>query len=92
MRERSGSMVVLDPRPRSHGFEPHRRHCVVSLCKTHLSLVLVQPRKTRPDITVTDRLLMRRKESNQTISRGCCGFVWVSFSVFSYFLDAMGRL
>ena len=29
---------VLDSRPRGHGFEPHRRHCVVSLSKTHLSL------------------------------------------------------
>ena len=26
---------VLDSRPRGHGFEPHRRHCVVSLSKTH---------------------------------------------------------
>ena len=29
---------VLDSRPRSRGFEPHRRHCVVSLSKTHLFL------------------------------------------------------
>ena len=28
---------VLDMRPKGHGFEPHRRHCVVSLSKTHLS-------------------------------------------------------
>ena len=28
---------VLDSRPRGHGFEPHRRHCVVVLSKTHLS-------------------------------------------------------
>ena len=26
---------VLDSRPRGHGFQPHRRHCVVSLSKTH---------------------------------------------------------
>ena len=26
---------VLDLRPRGHGFEPHRHHCVVSLSKTH---------------------------------------------------------
>ena len=56
---------VLDSRPRGHGFEPHRRHCVVSLSKnTNPSLVLVQPRKTRP--FVTERLLMGREESNQT--------------------------
>ena len=47
------------------GFEPHRRHCVVSLSKNiNPSLVLVQPRKTRPFIA--ERLLMGRKESNQT--------------------------
>ena len=45
-------------------FEPHRRHCVVSLSKNiNPSLVLVQPRKIRPFIT--ERLLMGRKESNQ---------------------------
>ena len=56
---------VLDSRPRGRGFEPHRRHCVVSLSKyINPSLVLVQPRKTRPYIT--ERLLMGRKESNQT--------------------------
>ena len=31
------------------GFEPHRRHCVMSLRKNiNPSLVLVQPRKIRP--------------------------------------------
>ena len=28
---------VLDSRPKGRGFEPHGRHCVVSLSKTHLS-------------------------------------------------------
>ena len=56
---------VLDWRPRARGFEPHWRHCVVSLSKNiNPSLVLVQPRKTRPFIN--ERLLMGRKESNQT--------------------------
>ena len=56
---------VLDSRPKGRGFEPHRRHCVVSLSKNiKPSLVLVQHRKTRPFIT--ERLLMGRKESNQT--------------------------
>ena len=39
VRERSGSVVVLDSRPSDCGFEPHRHHCVVSLSKTHLSLL-----------------------------------------------------
>ena len=56
---------VLDSRPKGRGFEPHRRHCVVSLSKNiNPSLELVQPRKTRPYIT--ERLLMERKESKQT--------------------------
>ena len=43
---------VLDSRPSGRGFEPHRRHCVNSLSKKiKPSLVLVQPRKTRPFIT-----------------------------------------
>ena len=55
---------VLDSRRRGRGFEPHRRHCVLSLSKNiNPSLVLVQ-RNTRPFIT--ERLLMGRKESNQT--------------------------
>ena len=52
---------VPDSRRNGCRFEPHRRHCVVVL---EPSLVLVQPRKTRPYIT--ERLLMGRKESNQT--------------------------
>ena len=59
---------VLDSRPKGSGLEPHRRHCVVSLSKNiNPSLVLVQPRKTRPFIT--ERLLMGHKESNQTNKR-----------------------
>ena len=43
---------VLDSIPKGRGFEPHRRHCVVSLSKNiNPSLVLVQPRKIRPFIT-----------------------------------------
>ena len=62
-RERSGR--ALDSRPKGRGFEPHRRHCFVSLSKNiNPSLVLVQPRKIRPFIT--ERLLIGRKESNQT--------------------------
>ena len=56
---------MLDSRPKGRGFKPHRRHCVVSLSKNiNPSLVLVQPRKTRPFII--EILLMGRKESNQT--------------------------
>ena len=56
---------VLDSRPKGRGFEPHCRHCFVSLSKNiNSSLVLVQPRKTCP--CLTERLLKGRKESNQT--------------------------
>ena len=57
--------TVLDSRQRGRWFEPLRRYCVVSLSKNiNPSLVLVQPRKTRPFITGI--LFMGRKESNQT--------------------------
>ena len=56
---------VLVSRPKCRGFEPHWRHCVVPLSKNiNPSLFLVQPRKTRP--IIAERLLMGRKESNQT--------------------------
>ena len=56
---------VLDSRPKGRGFEPHQRQCVVTSNKNiNPSLVLVQPRKTRPFITA--KLLMGRKTSNQT--------------------------
>ena len=55
---------VLDSRLKASCFKPHRRHCVVSLSKNiNPSLVLGQPRKTRPYIT--ENLLIGRKESNQ---------------------------
>ena len=70
---------VLDSRPKGCGFEPHRHHCVVSLSKNiNPSLVLVQPRKTRPFIT--ERLLMGRKESNQTKSKALDGQSRLSLS------------
>ena len=56
---------VVDLRPKGCGFESHWGHCVVSLSKNiNSSLVLVLPRKTCPFIA--ERLLMGRKESNQT--------------------------
>ena len=61
MWERSGSVVEC----LSSNFEPHRRHCVMSLSKNiNPSLELVQPRKTRPFIS--ERLLTECKESKQT--------------------------
>ena len=55
---------MLNLRPRGHGFEPHRHHCVVSLSKTvNPSLVLVQPSK--PCHYITERLLIGHKKSNQ---------------------------
>ena len=73
------SKRALDSRPRGRGFEPRRRHCGVSLSKNiYPSLVLVQPRKTRPFIT--EILLMGRKESNQTnkTSESMCMKYWLT--------------
>ena len=55
---------VLDSRPRGGGCEPHQRHCYPWTRHINPSLVLFPPRKTLPYIT--ERLLMGRKESNQT--------------------------
>ena len=84
---------VLDSRPKGCGFEPHRRHCVVSLSKNiNPSLVLFEPRKTRP--FKTERLLMGRKESNQTkqcstsnvslCTQCTCILVQLQFALFAY--------
>ena len=88
---------VLDSRPRGRGFKPHQRHCFVSLSNNiNPSLVLVKLRKTRPFIT--ERLLMGRKESNQTNQtlgrewkiRAChaiaYGFLCLWFRKFSHFV------
>ena len=59
---------VLDLRSRGRGFEPHPRHCDVSLSKNiNPSVVLVQPRETRPYITET--LLMGRKNQHKQTNR-----------------------
>ena len=56
---------VLDSRPRGRGLGAHWRFWVASMSKNvNPSLILVQPRKTRPFIT--ERLLMGCKETNQT--------------------------
>ena len=66
IRERSGSVVECLTRDRWAADSSLTSVTALwALSKTHYpSLVLVQPRKTRPYLT--DRLLMGRKESNQT--------------------------
>ena len=76
--ERSGSVVECLTRDRRAAGSSLRRHCVVSLSKNiNPSLVLVQPRKTRPYIT--ERLLMGRKESNQNKKSHLLFFSKLSF-------------
>ena len=70
---------VLGSRPRGRGFEPHRRHCVVSSSKNiNPSLELVKPRKTRPFIT--ERLLMgsKKNKSNKTDQTAQAGLLCCS--------------
>ena len=53
---------VLDSRPSGRELEPYRRHYIVSLSKNiNPILELLQFRKTVPE-----KLLLGRKESNQT--------------------------
>ena len=64
------SCRVLDSRPRGCGFEPHRRHCVVSLSKNiNPSLVPFQPRKTCP--LITERLLIVDVMNKITHNKTC---------------------
>ena len=56
--------LIPESRPRGCGFESHRRHCDVVFEQDTFILaliVLVQPRKTHS--CLTERLLMKRKES-----------------------------
>ena len=79
---------VLDSRPRGRGFEPHQRHCVVSLNKNiNPSLILVQSRKTRPFIT--KRLLMGLKKSNQTNKNLIMQIKFVCFYVYIIYSNAL---
>ena len=76
---------MLDSRRRGSGFEPHQRHCVVSLSKNiNPSLVLVQPRKTHPFIT--ERLLMGRKKLNKQTKPKVTLFIFSLSHVFTSFL------
>ena len=63
---------VLDSRLMGYQFEPHRRHCIVSLSARHfiLCIVLVQTRKTHPNMM--EKLLTGLKESNQTKPEALC--------------------
>ena len=61
---------------KANGFEPHWRHCIVSLSKTlYPLLLLVYLRK--PHLNLTEKCLLGRKESKQTnkikLSRGTGG-------------------
>ena len=67
-RKEFGSIVAQWKSACSKTVGQHRRHCDVSLSKTHsslLSTVLVQPRKTHPGIT--EKLLTgtQKNESNK---------------------------
>ena len=66
MRESSGSVVECLTPDRGAGGSSLTGVTALCPCSSHinLSLVLVQPRMTHPFIT--ERLLMGRKESNQT--------------------------
>ena len=68
---------ALDWRPRGLGFKPHRRHWVVFLSKNiNPSLVLVQPRKTRPYIT--KRLLMDIKNQMKQTNNEALDLMYIS--------------
>ena len=60
------SGIVLYLRLRGRGFEPHQRHCVVVLEQDTFILAKYWFNPGRPVPVKIERLLMRRKESNET--------------------------
>ena len=64
---------VLDSRQRGHGFDPHWRHCVVSLSKTHLSLLSTGSTQEDPsqhnwkivDLDVKDQIKQKKKKNKK---------------------------
>ena len=70
--ERSGSVLECLTRDRGAAGSSLTGVTVLCPCARHInpSLVLIQPRKTRPYIT--ERLLMGRKASNQTNKKKVC--------------------
>ena len=56
---------MLDSRPKGHGFEVYRRHCVVVLEQDTFILAKYWFNPGSPS-RITERLLSGRKESNQT--------------------------
>ena len=50
---------VLDLRRRGREFELHRCHCVLSLSKTHLSLLNTGSTQEDPNSDITEKLLTR---------------------------------
>ena len=94
IREHSGSVVESFTRDR--GAAGSSLHCGPWARHIYPSLVLVQPRKTRP--CLTERLLMGRKESNQTFPpitsfsfRPQHYFYWISL-FFTWISHLMGEL
>ena len=64
---------MLDSRPKGGVFEPHRRHCLVSLSKNiNPSLVLVQPRKTCPFITWDVKNQIKQTKNILNFGLKCC--------------------
>ena len=71
--------TVVEGLTQDRGFEPHRPHCVVSMSKNiNPSLVLVQLRKIC--LFITERLLMGRKESNQTKQYWLHNYHYIGFT------------
>ena len=58
------SCRVLDLRPKGRRIEPHRRHCIVSLSKAHLSLLSTG--STQEDWKIVDWDVKNQIQQNQT--------------------------
>ena len=72
---------VLESRPKGPRFKPHRRHCVVSLSKTHL--ILLSTGSTQEDLSImTEKKLTGTLRIKQNKHKILCGLpaLWSEYT------------
>ena len=84
---------VLDSRPRGRGFEPHWLHYVVSLSKTHLSLLSTQEEPSLLIWKIVDWDLKKQIKQTKTLSLRFVRGLWhFSYHIHLYSNRTMARL
>ena len=85
------SGIVLDSRLRGHGFEPRGRHCLLSLSKTHLSLLSTGSTQEDPsrhnwkivDWDVKNQIIVTINQTIKQTKGLMCGNHWLNMHYWS---------